>query len=164
MGAKLIKRRNAMRGPAGSEVPALDSEEFTLVCFAAGAALCGDNVGGSVNPSDPPPKRMADAVMDHCGADRAKAKAIIERYVALQPMLKMDLLAPFREDELPDGSARYHKAVFAAGASAPLKSGRKFDELDFLNCVFDIAEEMDGVVETDDSPFGTWEARLIEDS
>jgi hypothetical protein len=140
MRAKGTRRRNS-RTPRGSgQVPALDWQEFLFVAQVTNAAMQGRMA--NVSYADSPEKRMADVILDQCNGDTAKASAMLQRFVALQPMMLSERVAAFRTDESEQG-ALYDNAVFIAGATAPLKAGAmSFDADVFFSHVRYIRAQM----------------------
>ena len=118
----------------------LDWEEFLFVSQVASAAVQGRMA--NVSYADSPEKRVADVILDQCGGNPQKASAMLQRYVALQPMMLSERISAYRRDERSQG-AIYHNAVFVAGATAPLKAGAMaFDPDVFFERVRSIREQM----------------------
>jgi hypothetical protein len=133
MRAKLPRRRATKSSNARGQVPVLDWQEFLFIAQVASAAIQGRMA--NVSYADAPEKRVANVILDQCGGNAEKASAMLQRFVALQPMMLSDRITAYKRDESSHG-AIYHNAVFIAGATAPLKTGSmSFDADVFFNHV-----------------------------
>lgn len=140
MRAKLPRRRAAKSSNARGQVPVLDWQEFLFVAQVAGAAIQGRMA--NVSYADAPEKRVANVILDQCDGNEEKASAMLQRFVALQPMMLSERIADYKRDENSEG-AIYHNAVFIAGATAPLKNGTMtFDPDVFFNHVRYISTQL----------------------